>query len=124
MIPTIASGRSARYVALAITTAGRTFVSWAPTRMPTTTSPGFNPGPLTPLHRGVAETQLGTRSGLDRTRNPTSRSAGWVPVPLIVPRARKVPSRYPEAGVGRRPTAKLPARLAAFPYPYTQYMAI
>ena len=34
-IPTTASGRSARYVELAITTAGRTLVSWAPTSMPT-----------------------------------------------------------------------------------------
>jgi len=46
-----ASGRAARYVALAMTTAGRTLVSWAPTKTPTTTSPGFNPDPLIPQRR-------------------------------------------------------------------------
>ena len=116
--------RSARYVALAITTAGRTFVSWAPTRTPTTTSPGFNPGPLILQRRAVAATRLGTHSGPHRTRNRTSRSACSAQVPLIVPRARIALSLHPEVGDGRRPPTKLPSRLAAFPYPYTQYKTI
>ena len=53
-IPTTASGRSARYVALAMTTAGRTLVSWAPTRTPTTTSPAFNCDPQIPQRRSGA----------------------------------------------------------------------
>ena len=56
-IPTRTSGRSARYVALAITTTGRTCVSWAPTRRPTTMSAGLNPGPLIPQRRGPAATR-------------------------------------------------------------------
>src|ERR1035441_9884268 len=41
-MPMRTSGRSTRYVLLAITTAGRTLVSTAPASTPTTTSPGFN----------------------------------------------------------------------------------
>ena len=122
VIPTTASGRSARYVALAITTAGRTLVSWAPTRMPITTSPGFNPDPLIPQHRSGARMRPCNRSYLHRSRNRTSRFYGSARVPLIAPPARIVPSPRPEATVGRHPPMKLPARLAAFPYPCIQYI--
>jgi hypothetical protein len=71
------------YVALAIATAGRTLVSCAPTRMPTTTSPGF-PGPLIPQRRGEAM-RLCIHSGRHRTRNLTSRSCGSARAPLTAP---------------------------------------
>jgi len=41
-MPSRTSVRSTRQVLLAITTAGRTFVSEAPASIPATTSPGFN----------------------------------------------------------------------------------
>src|SRR5579871_2372676 len=112
-----------RYVALATTTAGRTLVSRAPTRTPMTTSPGVNPGPLILQRRGAAGRRLGNLSGLRRTRHPTSQSASSARVPLVAPQARKVLKRRLGAGGGTHLLVKLPARLAAFPYPYTQYTA-
>src|SRR5271165_2714115 len=104
-------------MALAITTTGRTLVSWAPTRTPTTTSPDLNPGPLIPPRRAAAAMRPRIHSGLHRTRNRTSRSSGSERVRLTAPRARIVLSPRPEAGGGTHPPTKLLARLDAFPYP-------
>ena len=57
-MPTRTSGRSTRYVLLAITTAGRTLVSRAPASTPTTTSPGFNAVPLTPRRQAASGKQF------------------------------------------------------------------
>src|ERR1039458_1251417 len=53
--PTRTSGCSTKYVLLAITTAGRTFVSTAPANTPTTTSPGFNEHPQRLRHSVASE---------------------------------------------------------------------
>ena len=119
-----ASGRSSRYVALAITTAGCTLVSRAPTRMPTTTSPGFRPGPLIPPPQDGAARRLGIRSGRHRTTNQTSRSFGSARTRLAAPPGRIASSPHLEAGVGRRRLVRLLARLAAFPYPAFNIAAI
>src|SRR5664279_6194171 len=57
-MPTRTSGCSTRYVLLAITTAGRTFVSTAPANTPTTTSPGFNVHPRRRRHPVASEMPL------------------------------------------------------------------
>src|ERR1017187_4026292 len=57
-MPTRTSVCSTKYVLLAITTAGRTFVSTAPANTPTTTSPGFNEHPQRLRHSVASEMPL------------------------------------------------------------------